>query len=214
MTKKSRALDVSAIEDQVKDLINSANIPDIDKIIANKGLQNKIAEADTDELESIEQELGVNITDTFDETESRENYEKTEGEEDIEIEGLESKEESAHPDDQTAREDIESVDGKFDISIAEDKMSASIDLIPSKGNGKPLRYEVVKASLESMQIVYGVNYDLIKRIITSVEKSKEEKTGVIIAQGTVPEEGKDGSIEYHFSESDEVLRSTNENDPE
>ncbi len=212
MTKKSRAFDVNAIEDQVQDLIKSANVPDMDKIVVSKELKKKISEADAEELESLEQELGVNITDTLDEPESKEEYEKAEGEEDIEIEGLETKGEEAHPGVKTINEDIESVDGKFDISVAEDKMSASINLIPSKGNGKPLRYEVVKAKLESMQIVYGVNYDLMKRVIGSVEKSKEEKTGVIIAQGTVPEEGRDGSIEYHFSESDEVLRSINEKD--
>ena len=46
---------------------------------------------------------------------------------------------------------------------------------------------------------------LLKKLIITVDKTHEEKEGVIIAQGLSPEEGKDGVIEYHFGEDEAIL---------
>lgn len=123
------------------------------------------------------------------------------------------KEESPMKDEfEEGEEDEESVDGKIDVSIAEDRMSASINLYPSRGGGKPLTFEAVRQRLSSMNIVYGVQYDFLKRLIESVEESKREKSEIIIARGKPPEEGKDGGIEFHFSDSEDILSVQDEDD--
>ena len=85
-------------------------------------------------------------------------------------------------------------------------MSASISLFPSKGTGIPLNLNIINKAVKSLNIVYGVNYDLLKELVIKVEESKTEKTGVVFAQGTPPREGRDGAIEYNFSETEDVLK--------
>ena len=84
-------------------------------------------------------------------------------------------------------------------------MSVTIDLYPSEGNGQPLTLESVKAKLDTMKVVYGINYELLLKLITKVEKTKNVKKGIIIARGQPPKEGKNGWIEYKFSDHEDVL---------
>ena len=205
--KKGKEIDVSIIEEQVADLLKNTDIPDMEKICLSDKVKKRINDAETSELESIEKELAVDINETRDTEEAELSYSKAATDKITEMDELETQEGEGP---QQVKE-VEAVDGKFEIHIANDKMSVSLDLVPSKGDGKPLIYEVVRAKLDAMNVVYGVNYDLIKRVIMNIEKTKEEKSGIIVAQGSSPEEGKDGSIEFHFSESDDILRSLDEN---
>jgi uncharacterized protein (DUF342 family) len=90
------------------------------------------------------------------------------------------------------------VDGRFEINLSEDRMRAFISLSSSRGGGAPLSVEKVKKSLAELKIVFGVNDELLKRLIENVERTKDEKRGVIIAQGLAPEEGKEGIVRYHI----------------
>jgi len=71
-------------------------------------------------------------------------------------------------------------------------MTAIINLYPSRGEGKPLTMDRLKEALNSSGVVYGINNDLLEKLLKNVEERKEEKRGVIIAQGTLPEQGKEG----------------------
>lgn len=214
-SKNRKDRDMKAFEDQVIDIMKTTDIPDIKNIGLSKEAQKRLSEADTSELDNIEKELGISIEETVGEIESdvigtSQNFnesidieDETVEKVDIDVQG----EVTGY-----SKQDVEKVDGKFKINISDDKMSVSLDFFPSKGGGKPLTLEQVKSELNNMNVVYGVNYDLIMRLIGDVEQTKEEKSGVIIAQGTLPEDGKDGSIEFHFSDNDDILRFKEESD--
>jgi hypothetical protein len=95
----------------------------------------------------------------------------------------------------------ERVDGRFEITVSEDRMRAFISLFPS-GGGTPLAVERIKKSLSALKVVFGVNDELLKRLVDNVERTKDEKSGVIIAQGLLPEEGKGGYVKYHVKGGD------------
>jgi hypothetical protein len=97
------------------------------------------------------------------------------------------------------------VDGSCSVRISEDGMSALVSLHPSLHGGEPLTFEDVMKEVATAGVVHGVNEDLLKKLIMAVEKTKEEKQGVMFAKGTPPEEGLDGRVEYHFGEDDAVL---------
>jgi uncharacterized protein (DUF342 family) len=84
-------------------------------------------------------------------------------------------------------------------------MSVLISLYPSQHEGKPLDFETAKNELENNGVVFGINEDLLKKLIITVEKTHEEKEGIIVAKGMVPEDGKDGVIAYHFDEDEAIL---------
>lgn len=205
-SKQNKKIDMKTFEDQVTDIMKSTEIPDTGALGLSEDIRKRLDEADTVELIKIEEELGVRMEDVTTESVSGEidnttMYSESSVVEEVSEEGKEE--------DEPVQEE-ERVDGKFEIEIAEDNMSASVSLFPSKGNGTPLTFEKLKEGLNSMNIVFGVNYELLEQLIKKVDKSKDEKSGVIIAEGLRPEDGKDGDIEYHFSESDDVLKQEEE----
>lgn len=199
--KQEKKINMKAFEDQAADIMKSTEMPDADFPGLSEDIRKRLDEADTSELINIEEELGVRSDDVLTESvpEEIDNTMYNEGSVIEKVTGREKEE------DELVQVE-ERVDGKFEIETAEDNMSAAISLFPSKGNGMPLTFEKLKESLNSMGIVSGVNYELLKQLIEKVEKSKDEKSGVIFAEGTQPEDGKDGDIEYNFSESDDVLK--------
>lgn len=203
--KITKTVDLKALEDQAIDIISRTDVPDIDQIELPEDIKRRLEEAGPEALQDIERELGLNL-DFLSITGDSEEFEgikiedqklSMEGEDEQQIDDSESRGEI---------EDIEEVvDGAFDVLVAPDKMGASIDLYPSRGRGKPLSIERIKEKIQRMGIVFGVNYELLKKLIDTVENTKVEKTGVVFARGTEPEEGKDGSIEFNFSEREDVL---------
>ncbi len=204
-SKQNKKIDMKAFEDQVTDIMKSTEMPDTGALGLSEDIRKRLDEADTVELIKIEEELGVRMEDVTTESVSGE-IENTMY---IESSVVEEVSEEGKEEDEPVQEE-ERVDGKFEIEIAEDNMSASVSLFPSKGNGTPLTFEKLKEGLNSMNIVFGVNYELLEQLIKKVDKSKDEKSGVIIAEGLRPEDGKDGDIEYHLSESDDVFKKEEE----
>jgi hypothetical protein len=210
VVKAEKNFDIQAIEDQVTDIMKNAVVPDVENIEVNEAIKKRLDTSDFTELENLEKELG--IEDILSRRSSSASADipveymavEAEDEETAHLEEIETENESAQT------EPKERVDGSFELHATEDKMSLLLDLHPSSGGGKSLTSDAVKAKICAMKVVYGVNSELIDRLVASVEQIKEEKKGVIIAQGKPPEEGKDGSIEYKFKESDEVLRSSSE----
>ncbi|MCK5094302.1 MAG: DUF342 domain-containing protein [Spirochaetes bacterium] len=204
-SKQNKKIDMKAFEDQVTDIMKSTEMPDTGALGLSEDIRKRLDEADTVELIKIEEELGVRKEDVITESVSG-GIDNTMY---IESSVVEEVSEEGKEEDEPVQEE-ERVDGKFEIEISEDNMSASVSLFPSKGNGTPLTFKKLKEGLNSMNIVFGVNYELLEKLIKKVEKSKDEKSGVIIAEGSQPEDGKDGDIEYHLSESDDVLKQEEE----
>jgi uncharacterized protein (DUF342 family) len=209
--------------------MKSTEIPNTKDLGISDDVLKRLDEADTSELDSIEQELGIHAPEAVDEVEddTAESSEVLEGPAVIEEEGEEIsqqepiKEPIKDPLKEPIKEPIkeplidsevereqqgEKVDSRVEIRISDDKMNVLIDLYPSKGAGVPLSFEKVKTQLHSMKVVHGVNYELLKRLVENAERTKQAKSGVAIAQGTPPEEGKDGSVEFLFSENEDILQ--------
>lgn len=104
------------------------------------------------------------------------------------------------------------VDGHCCVRVTQDGMRAFIDLQPSRNGGKPLTVETARLALQKARVVHGVNKELLKKLVTTVEKSKSGKYGVIIAQGQKPEHGTDGKVEFLFSEDESVTERQEKDD--
>ncbi len=84
--------------------------------------------------------------------------------------------------------------GRVEIVVAEDEMSAQMELFPPQG-GKKVTFEDVKAALAEKGVVHGIDEDLIASAIEE-ERYYEKFT---VAKGTPPVDGEDTKINYHFS---------------
>ena len=220
------------LEDQAQDIMRSSDLEELDRAEIPEALRERLREADVYALDDIEKELGFQETvgevdipaaetrfekTTFEKTRFEEetpaagiSMEKPSVEEmtvEVTSDTVESRqgEEAVYDDVERAAQTGEAVDASCIVKISDDKMNALISLYPSQNDGKPLDYEMVKNELKAAGVVYGINEDLLKKLVITVENTHEEKEGVIIAKGLPPEEGKDGFIEYHFGKDEAIL---------
>jgi len=204
--KGKQSYDIQAIEDQIDDLMKNTYVPGIEHIDVNEAIKERFDTADFSELENLEKEIGLEdmlkLKGSGAAADIPDEYSLVDAEDEETAHLLEI--EAENHSQKTVPKEM--VDGSFELHVTEDKMSLLLDLHPSSGGGKALRADTVMAKIFAKKIVYGVNRELIERLVASVEQTKNEKIGVIVAQGKQPEEGKDGSIEYRFNESDEILR--------
>jgi len=189
--KKNKNMNMDVLEDQVVDIIKKMDLSDLDNLDISEELRNKLESADENELKKIEEELGLDHNKIIIEEYSSEN-DKQKGIYNQPVEQYIDEEEQDLESEEAPL--VESVDGKCEINITEDKMTAIINLYPSRGEGKPLTMDRLKEALNSSGVVYGINNDLLEKLLKNVEERKEEKRGVIIAQGTLPEQGKEGFL--------------------
>ncbi|QXM06122.1 FapA family protein [Crassaminicella indica] len=91
------------------------------------------------------------------------------------------------------------VDAKVEIEISKDEMKAYMTIIPPKG-GIMIKKEDIESILKDNQIIYGIDKDLINRMID--EKKYNQKQ--VIAIGKSPINGQDGKIKYHFNTENKV----------
>ncbi len=185
--------DIKIIEEQAYEIISSDDIAELDNVEIPEEIRNRLKKADYTELEVIEQEFGVTNNTHHEMGEENNSNNIT----DSEHEGIDESMDKASGD--------RMVDSHCKITVSDDRMSAQIDLYPSEGGGLPLSISKIKEELTAAGVVHGVNYELLKKLVIISEKKKEQKVGVIIAQGTPPQEGKDGVIEYLFSDDEAVI---------
>ncbi|MFW6139711.1 MAG: flagellar assembly protein A [Spirochaetota bacterium] len=183
-------------ENRILDLMKNMGLEKLGEEDFPEEVKQKIKNATPEELKKLEEEMGLRDETASIKAHSQKEPEKTDVEEDGEF--VENKQTEVHK--------KHDVDGWFKIHIAEDKMSAAIDLVPSQGGGKSLSFPDIQQTIAEMGICYGVNWQLLQKLIERVEKTQNSKQGVIFAQGHAPEDGQDGSIEFHFSNSDEIFQ--------
>jgi hypothetical protein len=193
------------LEQQAQDIMRSSDLEELDRAEIPDELRERLEETDFSGLDDLEEEFGLSDDVTAE----------------AQPEMPMSRQPSTQPADNAcvkkekhAGPEKEPVDASCSVKISEDSMSALISLYPSMHNGKPLDFAMVKSELDSRGVVYGINEELVKKLIITVEKTQEEKEGVMIAKGLAPEEGKDGYIEYHFGEDESVLYQSNEGEDE
>ncbi len=91
--------------------------------------------------------------------------------------------------------------GQFDIVIREDKMGATIKTItPPLGNGKPVTVEDIKHALADLNIVVGINMEVIVNIVSEVIDTDTPRNNIQVAVGESAKSGKDGRIELKIGQ--------------
>lgn len=99
-----------------------------------------------------------------------------------------------------AEPEPESKDACVELSVREDKMSATIFVYEPSGNGQDITRQMILDALHEKNIVYGVDS---KRIDEIVEK-KAYRQLFDIAEGKPPIDGKNGKIKDYFPRKREL----------
>ncbi len=81
-----------------------------------------------------------------------------------------------------------------EVLVNDDKKVAYIRLIPPLNGGMPPVFETLKKALEDANVVYGVRYDVLEKLATSLQYNKSIK----IAEALLPIPGKNSQVEYKF----------------
>lgn len=84
------------------------------------------------------------------------------------------------------------------LSVAEDKLSASITVHPPSSKGNVLTLDMVNKIIDGAGITYGVDLDEINSLLSSVKKNNFQSKTVIVAKGDAPVNGKDAVIDLKF----------------
>lgn len=91
--------------------------------------------------------------------------------------------------------------GQFDIDIWEDKMAATISTItPPLGNGKPVTIDDIEHALADLNVVVGINKEVIENIVSEVIDTDTTKNNIQVAAGEPAKSGKDGRIELRIGQ--------------
>jgi len=74
------------------------------------------------------------------------------------------------------RENIEVKDGQVFVNITSDEMYAQITIVPPQGGGKEVTEDVVKNALTENGIVFGIQEDVIKKLVARGLEAKDDPT--------------------------------------
>jgi len=85
--------------------------------------------------------------------------------------------------------------GKLDARFNLDKTQVVASIYPTDG-GEPVQYEDVIENLRQLGVLSGIREPSIRDAIQAVNETGRRAVDVVIAQGTLPEQGKDGSVRF------------------
>jgi uncharacterized protein (DUF342 family) len=86
--------------------------------------------------------------------------------------------------------------GEFRVYISDDEMNATLSVTPPMGGAKPVVLEDILRQCEEQGILYGLKKEIIEETTSKVCEDRMAVSDVIIAEGDLPVEGKDGEIEF------------------
>ena len=88
----------------------------------------------------------------------------------------------------------EILDAQASVLISPDKMKAFISLMPPEG-GRMLTKDEILNILKDNGVVFGINDLVLESIVSNPVYGKM----ICVAEGVLPADGKNGSIEFHFN---------------
>lgn len=97
-------------------------------------------------------------------------------------------------------------DSRAEITTTDDRMQANITLHPPKHGGKILDAAGIEAALQQVGILHGI----LEEIVTELASFPEYYKSYTIAEGTPPQAGGDGTIEYLFDVQNQPKLEENE----
>lgn len=92
------------------------------------------------------------------------------------------------------------VDASADFIISDDEQAAYLGIRPPENGGRDLSYTQMLSELEKRRIVYGIKTDVLK----ALAEKPEYNTMVHVAQGSLPVQGSDAKLTFHFDFSHEI----------
>lgn len=90
------------------------------------------------------------------------------------------------------------IDCTISIKLDTDKMHAYMDCEAGYNDGKQLSGSLVVDGMKKKGILHGLLKDNIEKAITEAEELMIKQQDVLVAEGTPPIQGADGTIEYEF----------------
>ncbi len=93
------------------------------------------------------------------------------------------------------------------LEVAPGNLQAFVTLVPGEEGGAPLTAEKVEEFLAERKVVYGIDREKIARLVEERAFGRKE----LVAEGTSPQDGEDGSVTYYFSRTDSVENALDEN---
>lgn len=94
-------------------------------------------------------------------------------------------------------EDLPPVDARTLIEVENACMTAYLTIFSPENGGADITYEKVIAAIEDGKIVYGLDEELIKKVVDGLIYDSP----VIIAEGTPPQDGENGHVIKHFADT-------------
>ena len=91
----------------------------------------------------------------------------------------------------------EPVDALVKISLSKTKLEAILLIEPPKHGGLEADYQSIKAALDKANVTYGIN----QKLLETLAKKPEYNRHILIAKGTSPVKGIDGSYKLLFDTS-------------
>lgn len=85
-------------------------------------------------------------------------------------------------------------DASVEVSVAEDRMSASLTLTDGHGSGRRLNREMVDEAIEKAGVLEGIDLEVVSRAL-EVAKDGEKVDQVVFARGKPPRRGSENELE-------------------
>lgn len=94
----------------------------------------------------------------------------------------------------------EPVDAVTKVSLSSNKLEAIIYIEPPKHGGLEANYQSIKSALDNSNVTHGIN----DKLLEIIGNTPQYKKHILIAQGTSPVNGKDGSYKLLFNTSKDL----------
>jgi uncharacterized protein len=91
--------------------------------------------------------------------------------------------------------DAHSVDGRVEVRISEDRMTAVASFFPSRGAGRPLELSGLQYLLDARGVRFGIDWDAIKSSVEACNTTHKALSDVEIAHGSEPSDEINSHIE-------------------
>jgi len=102
-------------------------------------------------------------------------------------------------DGETYRVALQNAPGQLDIVVLDHDMNATMRTItPPLGDGKPVSVKDVEQKLADLNVVFGIDKELIESIVSEVAATGIARNNVRIAAGEPAKDGVDARIEFKF----------------
>jgi uncharacterized protein (DUF342 family)/AmiR/NasT family two-component response regulator len=105
--------------------------------------------------------------------------------------------------------DARAVDGRIEVRVSEDRMTAFAAFYPARGSGRLIELSGVEYLLEARGVRFGIDWDAVKSSIQSCNTSRKTLAEVEIAHGVKPVE----EINSHIEIEPALLAKDPQSDP-